>query len=1169
MSFNTALTSGQLESLRGTASISPSHHARLFLSTCPNTNVLTGRVNQSEFASSFASVVYDTGSGDVDDVRVGMTVLISHTNDRKAAYWAGRVRAVPDGITIYINETSAPIEDNDYIFIIDDYRIWDKLGRYSGGVIYPDYEVTFRQLLPRIYNLQAAYLTMTDGADGEFDFAPGVAATTSGATISSYLWDVGDGTITAGSTTTKDITATFPPGFRWVHFSATDNGGRTSTRHFPVWVHDPDNMPTPLEIGDLEVSAAIEDGYSGTIGAFAGVSTMLDNTLVMAWIDRETYNGTATNIVDNIALIGRFRSGRDNTVFDETGQQDSNIRYEIEGPLQILTRLEMASIEILSDTTPTAFCEIDDCTPWRELFFILSEFSTFHELHSISLDDTTTTFADLGVVVPAGSLMNAVNSIAETINAHFQMNAAGEAELVRNGVMIDDADRGDLVTVANWTTADILGIEYDHDNVNIVGRILASGGSFNTTSRKVTVTNSIAPGVAQDYPEGTASLDRQVLTADLVKPDAAAELNIRTGHALARAQGGDELVILHPDGYWWLTPACNQWYTFTLAGEETVSGLVLTTSTRWQLVSISITHGLVEGAREVRATYRRETSGAPAQTIVYPPQSITPIQIPEFPPLPAWPVFDISDFFLPDDITDDISPPALAGSLSSLIRHDGNTVMVGSAAGLWLCGDFVSRLTPTWHDVTPPLDGGTIVDAYFTTDTNPPGAVVAVSGSAAAGGTWEYEIDFRTTPGGFATGPFGGSPSFYNYGTWQAGAGWLTQVKPGVNDDAAWLEARRLIQDFTITKVDLTYNGLRGPNFTGGDQLDVGFSGVTLDSQWQDGVNTVTYTFAPPVSFFEISIFANNVSGGVVIDGAKCFIQKIKLYGTGFNPFGGGAVYKTDNVFSTAPEWTVGSNIGVPVNMMRIGNTFDDIYLVNTTDNEVYYSDDRGVTFAAPVAIGTPAAAATGFDTQKTGDVTLGGAEDKVRIADTAGGSYIDYTTYPTDAYPTAIFIPRYKIGDGSNNGSGVDEPDYITSSAIADTAAGHSLWKVTTGGGSVTQIDTTDSGGSHGKAFGPNNLHMPWSSTGYQDILAILSYASGRKLSVSDDAGTTWVITAVLNDAADYPQTRKSDYAHKQLFAVNGQNCIYASDYHLDPIPLATRIGPSFSTLIFIKVLP
>lgn len=1146
MSFNSALTAGNYTSLRGSASVSPSHSATLYVSVCPNNNIYTARVNQASFAASFAQLTYDGGSGTLADVRVGMTVLISHTNSRPAAFFVGRVRKTPGASTLYINETSAPVADNDYIFVIDDYRIWDKLARFVDPTLYPDYDVSFRQLLPRIYGLRSAYVVMTDGSDGTFAFAPSVAASTSGASISTYLWEVGDGTITVGTSATQNITATFPPGFRWVHFTVTDSGSRSSVRHIPIWVHDDANPPAPLEIGDFEWTATIDDGYSGSLPAFDGIDTLLDNTLVLAWVDQERYNGTLANIVSNIVLLGRFRIEKSTTTFDDVGQQDATTRFDIEGPLQTLGRLEINPVEIISKSSPTAFCEIKDCTPWRETVLILSEFSTFSELHSLDFDNSGSTYLDLGVTVPLGSILNGVNSDLFSINANLQMNGAGQAEAVRDAMLIPSASRSSLVNVANWTTADILGLDYEHDEVNVIGRSLASGGSYSINSGKITITNSIAPGVAQDYPEGSTTLDRQVLAANQNKTQAAIELNARNGHWLARSQGFDTLIVDHPDGYWWLTPSQNQWYTFTLDGSETARGIVLDTNTRWALTEIRGTYNLQSGTFDVQATYHKETSGTPGQTIVYPPQTIEPLTLPSLPPIPPFPAFDIGDFFLPDDLpSPDISPPALFGSLTTTAKHDGNTVLVWSRSGLWVCNDFLSQLTPTWVDITPQLEtGAAIVGARFVNAPNP--GVFAIT----RGGAWAQDFDFSVSDGGWT-----GTNAIYSGGRWNSvSGGGNTRLCNITISFSSTVVTSISIQGYAS---DVANGGTR--NISSGAELQALPTGA--------GAIAGTWVGSQALTSIAVAIDINAPPGA-----AEASILRVTVTGEGSNPFGGiatspGQSYYRANAFDTGTDWTANA---LPINtpeLFRIGETYSDIYIYDPSGASTYYSSNRGATWGSVISVGTTPGDMAGFDTGKLGTVSLAAADGLVRKATTQGGAYSDYATLPTDNIATAIFVPRYTFL-GANNGAGVSSPDFLFASAVPASGTGNTLWKVTVAGSAFGNISPTD-GGNKGTAVSPDCIHMPWYSTAYQDIMAILDFAGTRKLAVSVDSGSSWVLTGALAASAGYLTTRRSDTRRRQLFIVNGSNLGYCSNYQSNPLILAARVGPSSDVLSGIDVLP
>lgn len=640
MAFLPDLTAGNLVSLRGDSSTPPFYRGATYISVCPNTNVYTARINQSTFADSLAQLTYDTGSGTLANVLPGMVVLISETNDRTAAYFRGRVRKTPGAATLYINEThGSQFDDDDYIFILDDFPIFDKLGVYDtvNDVLYPDWEVAFRELPPVIYNLQGAYADFTDASDVyEISFAPLAIAGTSGNSIASWAWDEGDGTITVGNSSTQNITVEFPAGFRWVHLTVTDDGGLTATRHIPVWAHDPDSTTNLLlNVGDIEVTTTLEMGPSANIPTFDGISSILDSTLLCAWVD-EKYNGASEHLVNNIAFTGRLRTESSITRYDALGQEDAETRFVVEGPLQQLARIQAASIEIVNDATPTAFCEVNDLTPWRAIVLLLAEFSTFLELHSLSFDSADGTYEYEGETTNRDNLLIAVNQIGTGINAALQMSLDGQAEVVRHGAMLEDAaDRNALTTVADWDTQDLIDLNYEHDHAPIVGYVEGAGGS-KPASGDVLVADSaahISPGSAS----GSKRLAGQVITAGVSQSALETELNKRTGHALAKEQTPDSLTLTQPDGYWFLVPSGNLWHTFTFDGSESVRGVVLTTATRWLLQSVTVTHRIAEGIREVEAVYHKETSGAAGETVSYEDEwdfSLPDFNIP-FPELPV------------------------------------------------------------------------------------------------------------------------------------------------------------------------------------------------------------------------------------------------------------------------------------------------------------------------------------------------------------------------------------------------------------------------------------------------------------------------------------------------------------------------------------------------------
>lgn len=1142
MSFNAALSSGNYDSLRGTSTVRPSFAGSVYLSLCPNTTIYSARVNQASFANSFAQVTYDGGSGTLANVRADMTILFSRTNSAAAAYHVGRVRKTPTSSIFYINETSADIQDNDYIFVLDDYRMWDKLHRVSGSTILLDYDITFRQLLPIVYNLKSGYAgEIADGDSSvEFSFAPLAVAATSGATISTWAWSVGDGTITVGSSSTQNITATFPAGHRWIHLTVTDSGGRAITRHIPVWVHD-DSYPVQLLAhDDLEVNADLDGGYNGSVTAFDGLETVLDNTLVCAW-GVDTYNGTATSITgDNIILLGRLRQSDDQQAADETHALLSETRLTIEGPMAQLARLQQLTFEVRFDATPTIWGDIKDLTIWRAVHFLFSEFSTFENLHSLSFSNSGTTYRFFGSKTQGGNILAAVNDLAESINAALQMNGAGIAEVNRHASMIDTGERELLVTVANWTTEDVLEVQYQHDHVLTVGRVQASGGSYNTTSGKIADILAIAPGVAQNYADGQSNLARQILTANASKIAAQNELRQRAGFALAKAQTIDRLTITHPDGYYWLTPSCNQWYTFTLDAEG--KRPAFDTTTRWLLVEITTTHSGALGTKAVQATYIRETTGPAGQAIEPKPTTQTPINIPMLPPTPL-PGFSIPPIWLPENPTDDQQP--LYDEPLGVIPKDGNAGVCWASGQLLRATNMLKTSRPNCEDITPDGLQGNILQFAF--DPFGRGGYL-LDGTQA---DWCYNFDFTASNGSWSV--------VSGFGSYSAGVGWRGTLSGSVY--ALLLE--RTFSSRVVKRVAVTINVTGG--LTAGANVLILNSALTILSNQALVIGTNTYVWSGTTTTTSIRINPNDTT-------VNFTVTSIEISGEGSNPIGAdncgssvdATLWECPDVFANPVEWTQGASIGDGYTSIEPTSTADVLYAYSPIA-ETKYSTDRGATWAAADAVGSPPGSFGGIAAITIGAAVLAGADNQVMIATSGGGAYSAYgSAMPTGADPNALLIPRRTFGSTTGNNSGTSTPEYLVASA-ALTAGNAALWKVTASGATFTDITPT-TGGQYGKAVSARCLAMPWYN-GLR-IITLLQYGSNRKLAVSVNTGSTWAFSANLNASANWLAIRKGDQQMKQCWIANGTDGVgYCANYRAATPVVVNKAVPTDNPIIGVEI--
>lgn len=1141
MSWQSALTSDQLNQLRGTSSVAPSFSGAVYLSLCPNSTVYSARINQTGFASAFAQLTYDGGSGTLADVLPGMTVLLSKTNDPDKAYWAGRVRKAPTSTLLYINESSiGEAANDDYIFVINDYRLWDKLGRETSGVLYVDYDVAYTRMPPVIYNLPSAYAGWINTGTSALEISFNAAAFTaeSGATISSWSWSIADGTLQSGSLTTANPVVRFPAGFRWVSVTVTDSGGRTATRRIPIWAHSTSYLPQLLGAEDLRVSATVEGGYSATVTAFDGVSSVLDNTLVVGWGEDRYQTGAGSFTGNNLLIVGRIRQQTDTIrAVDDAGVQ-AELRYGIEGPLDQLSRLEQLPYEFTSVTSPTKWGQVVNLTPWRACVLQLHISSTFLTLHSLSFSSTADTFRFPGFVTQGSNVLAALNDLAGSINAAVQMDAAGQAQIVRDATLLDTGDRAALPLVATWGTADVLDLALDRDTVETVGRLEADGGSFNATVNGITPVLSLAPGIAQGAGEGSAQLSGQVLAANQSKALAELELNRRAGHAYAKAQPVDRLTVTHPDGYHWLTPAADQWYRFDIGTTLLVGGAVLDALSRWLLVAINISHDAPTGTKQVQATYLLETTGAPGTSIQYPP----PGGGGEFPPDVEYPPFD-TGWDLPDDWYQPpeggegpvLDPPEEA-------RKDGSTVMAavgGTDNRLYLTKNYTSA-APVWKEITPPYpDGATLKQAIFDPWREGGAYALTINAVDEETGDWTETFDFTVDDYGWVSCP----QFFINQGgdttdtssTYNAGVGWVgnTYYPPAPNRGYAAIRF-----DFAATAniTSITGTGTNA-NITSRAYI----AGAYRNLPTALNVNG-TY----------IEIMMGNLGLGVTPT-----ILTVTIEGSGYNPFDSlnyGLIWRTDNVFAAEPEWTAGDAVFAALDLIDTTPIKNALYAADLATGASYYSTDRGATWAAAEDAGAPNTPISGADVSKFASVLLLSGDGQMQTQSTGGA----FSAYGGAKEGGAVFIPRVTFTT-LNTLNTSSNPQYLLAAGESD--AGESLWRVTVSGNTFTAI-TPVIGSDDGLATGPHCIVMPWRSG--KIILAVLAFGAAVKLVRSLDSGSTWV---TVGDALDYVRMRTGDTTMKQAYVNTPTGPGYVPNIQATSPTLVVKPFPSTEDIVSLEV--
>jgi hypothetical protein len=1112
------LTSDQLDLLRDVSGSAPAYEAEQYICLCPNTLVFHARVEATPTTGSYAQIeIGSVAYGDYTDIRVGQTVLYSSVNNIRKASLLGRVRKAPTSSLLYINETSVSLAAGMQIWVIDDYRLMEKLERVAGGTFYKDWDLTFQQLPPRIWNLPAAVAGLVDGDDVlSHSFGPAVAASVPARTISSYAWEIADGTVTAGDVDEQNVTVEFPVGFRWVHLTVTDSGGVSQVRHIPVWAV-PRDFSSVVSTGftGAQIQSERDAGVTATVEAFDGVDSVLDNTLAVIW-SRQFYNGVETNINGNIDFVGRLRTETNDTEADETYGLLKKTSFDLEGvAAQMAATSAPVNLIIKNKTVPAAWNDVRNLTVWRAVHYALFH-STFHELFSLSYDSSDDTYLYPIIGAQGQNALDTTRDLLKSIDADFEWSYDGQVYAARQAVYQTDSERSALPTVADMDDQDWKRFEVQREHREETGWVQANGGSYIAATNYELVVLALAPGAAQGEGVNESPLPGQILTLNLSKKAAQDELRIRAGHHFAASNPTDQATIDHMAGYGWIMPSHSRWYTHT----GTYRGIAYTTAIRWLCTSVSIDHNNETGTREVQATYRRETAGAPGQAYEPAAPSQAPAPPPSVPPVPGYPNFPTPPpIYLPPGG----GWPPVTPTDTVPLPTDGNTLLLISPDELYLTREALTKSAPRCNPLGIAdllLTGETIRAAAWSRelkgayclvsdDTNSrvlhtedatatapvwtasdsitgvftvirvPSAEGDVYIYSSYGGTWTETFDFTLGD------ELGWSPYVFSSddATW-AGDGWTagTNNPSEIAITIGWANGA-LVTDIKIYMASAP----TGPNchyfWTGGDRA-----------------STVTPGIISGLAIGSSIYLGQNVDWAVGVASNTNKLTKVILSGVGSNPFSGGS----------------------------------------DSEAKVAYSSDFAATFSAPISVGDVPGLFGGFDVERIGVPTLAGKDGQVAIATTAGGSYADYgDPLPTDFQPSCLVIPRYHLGSTSQANTETNIPHFVVGSAVL--GSGNEGMLAVTGSGLIMDDITPTQSGVYGLAISSNCIDMPWLSG--LILACIYVYGTTRRLKVSSDTGATWTDRGALGADADYVRFRRTDSTKKQLYWIDSDKLYFSPD--------------------------
>lgn len=719
------------------------HTYRAYLSYLPRTTVLECSINGTPAFSTTGSIqtitVDGVTSGAVANVREGQTIEILTS----AGVFKGRARIATgggSGSTIQIAELSAGtinITDNDLVKVYEEFRIWDRLVSATAA-LNKDSRTTYSDQgsnPPPVANCGGLWAGFTDAgqtyATVTFDASVSFVIDPDSAGTLTYLWNVGDGTITSGSTSTSAITVRFPEGFRHVTLTVTDSGNSKSTvRYVPVWVHSRVNTDSDYPKSVLVNSRSYtEEGWSFEfelpVGSEASLSNVPDGALVVLWEDHY-YGSTNASYGSNVSGRSHIRAvgylDRDQITIDA---DNDTVVFTAISPLGVLAATPALPQLTIQSGSPTKWQHIKGNSVYRTLWYLWYWHTTafnYFDFRRPSSGDLS--FTRLATTVVDNQLAQ-FRDIADSIGLIVTCDWLGRLIVDKNPMYEDSTERSARTTAYNFTNADYVRVEWERPHRWETKTVIGEGITDGSTASANVAVFARAPGTAPAaLGTGVETFDRQIV-------DNQAELNERTGLRFAEVNGlyngrivPKGLRLTLRGGYDVIDPALQEWVTLTLPAATNKRGVSFDSSTRWLVKGAEVTYDHEAGTKEVVYTLDHETTGPDAHKEVR--KAAAENGLPNFPDINLdFPGFDIPPLEVGDPLI--LGTPIIAawatdgyvyltGTFNNPAASGGPTWTRTQLSTLGVSGTFQDFVVDAYSPKY--LGTGTAVNGWLVTSTN-------------------------------------------------------------------------------------------------------------------------------------------------------------------------------------------------------------------------------------------------------------------------------------------------------------------------------------------------------------------------------------------------------------------------------------------------------------------
>jgi len=1103
----------------------------------------------------YGSVTY----GAYTDVKKDMTILFGSVPGA-SDLGRGRIRLNATSAKIYIGRSSRGYQDGEadltagtYITVLDDYRVWaripfiaDGLTDVNGstpplGTTYKDWDIDITQGYHGypIVNLGGgiAYANLVDPNTDLITctFKPDqLSILVSGTSFTGWLWDVADGTITSGSTTTPQITVTFPVGRRYIHLTATDSGGHSTTRHLLVIAAKKGSGYAPIENFTLSpLKNALAGGQTCDITVWSNIPnyTYPDGTTVIVWQD-ETYGNTtgSLNVISDIIgqtgfehiLFAGYHQTDPNTMDASPVGETTSVTLSCLDVIGRLATLPGFSQEINRETLPTTWIQMQSANMDKYFDYLLFWHSTALFVTDFYWTYTGDTYAFSRLGSDADDLYSQVEKLADNaIGYHLASNQQGMMFIRPDPLLLPLASRTN-VSVVSISQADIEHLSFTgqrppRSHWDRGAAVIASTANASSAPTPLTAFG-VAPGRAPGQGKDSNDRNEQLVTDEN-------ELYVRMGMRRARENSNLSYLSVRPiwTGNAGVDPAYGQWVTITLTAAYAAQRKITFTSVRGYIRECNTTINVSpEGnTKDVEWILEVETVGLPAVLDPQPVDSNPPVIQPIPTPAPPAPIGDQGSTN-PGDAY--VTPPGQVAGLT------GQEIFAGSTSIPYMLRSFINLTTPQSIAITPGTLTGYAIQqvlvAPIPTTTSLAGYILAYNSSTDTSAVW-YAPDISIASPAWSKG----ADQDGHYSIIRG-----TDIPGTVSIEGAVISGSGTTYDFTISNYGWTATNY--VNSTTTYTAGVGFvcSGTSFGpTENLFAIASLSITPTTPLSV-KATFTATGYVGDSTMIMAAAWDDAGGTQGVaaGTNVAATPTLTQTVIIPKTVNTLNVRAQTGSPSSAETGSVTLTKVIL-SPVGVSVATSTDYGATFSTPQAVGDPSGTTAGFDVSSSSATSYSACSGKVRKATALGGTYSDFIN-TTGTIAVCVIIPYYRRGSTSVSQVSATNPDVVVALSAADSGGGTLYW---VDGATGTKYDITPVAGM---TFSSSNCV----TTFYGTMIYVFGTVSGTpKLyrGTWNGSGFTWVFVKNLTSPTFIRVRRQgTDLSRIQVYLADNGSMWYSS---------------------------